>query len=179
MADIGCGDGWSSIGIALSYPEVTIEGFDVDKASVDVAREHAEEYALTDRVVFHALDAAEAPGAGEFQLVTAFECVHDMPDPVAVLAGARRLLADGGSMIVMDERVPEEFTGPGDPVEQLMYGISMLICLPDGMSHPPSVGTGTVMRPDVLRGYALEAGFTSVEVLPVEHEMFRFYRLVP
>jgi SAM-dependent methyltransferase len=179
VADIGCGDGWSSIGIALSYPEVTIEGFDVDKASVDVAREHAEEYALTDRVVFHALDAAEAPGAGEFQLVTAFECVHDMPDPVAVLAGARRLLADGGSMIVMDERVPEAFTGPGDPVEQLMYGISMLVCLPDGMSHPPSVGTGTVMRPDVLRGYALEAGFTSVEVLPVEHEMFRFYRLVP
>lgn len=146
---------------------------------MDVARELAEEYGLTDRVVFHALDGARAPGEGEFHLVTAFECIHDMSDPVSVLAGARRLLAEGGSMIVMDERVPEEFTGPGDPVEQLMYGISMLVCLPDGMSHQPSVGTGTVMRPDVLRGYAVDAGFTSVEVLPIEHEMFRFYRLVP
>jgi hypothetical protein len=54
----------------------------------------------------------------------------------------------------------------------------MLICLPDGLSHPHSVGTGTVMRHDTLLGYAREAGFADVEVLPVEHEMFRFYRLV-
>ena len=70
------------------------------------------------------------------------------------------------------------FTGVGDPVEQLMYGMSMLICLPDGLSHPHSVGTGTVMRRDTLRGYAREAGFDDVEVLPVAHEMFRLYRLV-
>jgi SAM-dependent methyltransferase len=177
VADLGCGEGWSSIGIALSYPAATVTGFDVDPDSVDAARENAASYGLDDRVAFHLVDAAEAPGAGGFDLATAFECVHDLPDPVAVLAGARRLLKPGGSLVVMDERVPEEFTGPGDPVEQLMYGVSMLVCLPDGLSHEPSVGTGTVMRPAVLRGYAEQAGFGSVEVLPIEHEMFRFYRL--
>ena len=59
-----------------------------------------------------------------------------------------------------------------------MYGVSLLVCLPDGLSHAGSVGTGTVMRPDTLRGYARDAGFADVEVLPIEHDMFRFYRLV-
>jgi hypothetical protein len=58
-----------------------------------------------------------------------------------------------------------------------MYGLSVLICLPDGLSHPHSVGTGTVMRHDTLRRYAREAGFGDADVLPVEHEMFRFYSL--
>jgi hypothetical protein len=100
-----------------------------------------------------------------------------MPDPVSVLAGARRLVRDGGAVIVMDERVPERFTGPGDPVEQFMYGISMLVCLPDGLSHEPSAGTGTVMRPETLRRYAVEAGFSGIEVVAIDHDFFRFYRL--
>ena len=58
------------------------------------------------------------------------------------------------------------------------YGYSLLVCLPDGLSHPPSVGTGTVMRPHTLRGYAREAGFTDIEILPIENDFFRFYRLI-
>jgi hypothetical protein len=54
-----------------------------------------------------------------------------------------------------------------------------MICLPDGMSHPGSVGTGTVMRPDTLRHYAQQAGFADIEVLPIENDLWRFYRLVP
>ena len=122
--------------------------------------------------------ATEGAETGAYDLVTAFECIHDMPDPVSVLASARRLVREGGTVLVMDERVPEFFDGPGDPVEQLMYGFSMLVCLPDGLSHAGSVGTGTVMRPATLRRYACDAGFADVEVLPIEHEMFRFYRLV-
>jgi hypothetical protein len=76
-------------------------------------------------------------------------------------------------------RARPAFSGHGDLVEQLMYGISMLICLPDGLSHPHSVGTGTVMRQHTLLGYARQAGFADVAVLPIEHDMFRFYRLVP
>ena len=64
--------------------------------------------------------------------------IHDLPDPVGVLRSARRMVKPGGTVLVMDERVPEEFTGPGDTVEQLMYGISMLVCLPDGL--PRRVG---------------------------------------
>jgi SAM-dependent methyltransferase len=178
VADIGCGDGWSSIGIALHYASVTVDGFDVDGDSVDAARQHAASFGLGDRVRFTQVDAASVPAAGEYDLVAAFECIHDLPDPVAVLRSARRMVRPGGTVLVMDERVPDQFTGPGDPVEQLMYGISMLICLPDGLSHPHSVGTGTVMRRDTLRRYAEEAGFDGIEVLPIEHEMFRFYRLV-
>jgi hypothetical protein len=64
-------------------------------------------------------------------------------------------------------------------VERLMYGYSLMCCLPDGLSTQPSAGTGTVMRPATLEGYAREAGFERVEVLPVEHDFFRFYRLHP
>jgi hypothetical protein len=80
---------------------------------------------------------------------------------------------------VMDENVAETFTAPGDDVEQLMYGWSITCCLPDGLATPGSVGTGTVMRPDTLRRYATDAGFTTVDVLPVQDDFFRFYRLHP
>jgi SAM-dependent methyltransferase len=177
VADIGCGEGWSAIGIGLAYPDARVDGYDVDGPSLEAARRHAVEHGLGDRVSFHLVDAAAADEGG-YDLVTAFECVHDMPDPVSVLAGARRMVRQGGTVLVMDERVPERFSGPGDPIEQLMYGLSMLVCLPDGLSHEGSVGTGTVMRPSTLRGYARQAGFDDLEVLAVEHEMFRFYRLL-
>ncbi len=177
VADIGCGEGWSSIGIALAYPTAQVDGYDVDEASVEAARRHAGEHEVSDRVRFTLVDAGTLPATGDYDLVTAFECIHDLPDPVSVLAGSRRLAKPDGTVLVMDERVPETFTGPGDPVEQLMYGISTLVCLPDGMSHEGSVGTGTVMRPDTLRSYAQQAGFDDLEVLPIEHDFFRFYRL--
>ena len=72
----------------------------------------------------------------------------------------------------------DAFAPDGDELERLMYGFSLFVCLPDGLSSPPSVGTGTVMRPSTLRGYALDAGFESMEVLPIEGFGFwRFYLL--
>ena len=179
VADVGCGHAWSSIGIASAYPRAHVDGFDVDAPSVEAAKVNAAAYGVSDRVQVHLVDGAAVEREGEYDLVIANECVHDLPDPVGVLAGMRRLVAPGGAVLVLDERVPEEFSGPGDPVEQLLYGCSVLICLPDGMSHEPSRGTGTVMRSATLRGYAEEAGFSSVEVLPVEHDTFRLYRLHP
>ncbi|HEX2805183.1 MAG TPA: hypothetical protein VHN80_03325 [Kineosporiaceae bacterium] len=77
----------------------------------------------------------------------------------------------------MDERVPEEFGGASEDVaERLMYGFSLMICLPDGMSHQSSAGTGTVMRPSTLRRYPIEAGFCEIETLPIENDLWRFYR---
>jgi SAM-dependent methyltransferase len=177
VADVGCGEGWSSVGMALAYPEITVDGFDIDKGSVDAANSTAASYGLSDRVRVHLVDAAAVEDHPGYDLVTAFECVHDMGDPVAVLGHMRRIVNDRGAVVVMDERVPDAFTGPGDPVEQLFYGFSTLVCLPDGLSHDGSVGTGTVMRADTLRRYAEEAGFSRLEVLPIEHETFRFYRL--
>ncbi len=179
VADVGCGEGWSSIAMALAYPEITVEGIDLDPESTEAATRCAEKYGVADRVSFRAAEAGGSPGeSGAYTLVTAFECVHDMAGPVEVLASMRQMAAADGHVLVMDERVPESFTGPSDdPVEQLMYGMSLFVCLPDGMSHSPSVGTGTVMRPATLRGYAEQAGFAGVDVLPIENDLFRFYSL--
>ncbi|MCZ2857541.1 class I SAM-dependent methyltransferase [Blastococcus sp. VKM Ac-2987] len=177
VADVGCGEGWSAIGIALAYPAATVDGYDVDVPSVEAARRHAAEAGVGDRVRFEVADAATVGRDGTYDVVTAFECIHDLPQPVDVLAAMRRLAGEDGYVLVMDERVAETFGAPGDDVERLMYGYSVMCCLADGLSSQPSVGTGTVMRPDVLRGYAREAGFDDLEVLPIADDFFRFYRL--
>jgi 2-polyprenyl-3-methyl-5-hydroxy-6-metoxy-1,4-benzoquinol methylase len=177
VGDVGCGMGWSSIGIAQGYPTARVDGFDVDVPSVEQARRYAAESGVADRVQFEVIDAGALGGAAEYDLVTAFECVHDLPDPVAVLAAMRRMVRPDGTVLVMEEKVAERFTAPGDEIERLMYGYSLTCCLPDAMSSQPSVGTGTVMRPETLEGYAREAGFGGIEVLPIEHDFFRFYRL--
>jgi hypothetical protein len=128
-------------------------------------------------VRFHAVDPAEAGHGDGYELVTAFECIHDLPQPVPVLRTMRSMAGEDGIVLVMDENVQPEFVAPGDEVERIMYGFSTLVCLPDGMSHPDSVGTGTVMRPSVLEGYAQEAGFSNVEILPIDGGFWRFYRL--
>jgi hypothetical protein len=80
-------------------------------------------------------------------------------------------------VLVVDERAAESFTAPGDDLERLLYGFSVLCCLPNGLAEQPSAATGTVMRPDTLRRYAAAAGFGGVEILPIEHDLFRLYRL--
>ncbi len=178
VADVGCGMGWSSIGIAKAYPAATVDGFDIDRPSIDRARLNAAEAGVADRVRFESVDVGSLE-AGSYDLVLAFECIHDMPDPVSVLRAMRALVAPGGAVIVMDERVGETFTGEPDPVEQLFYGFSLLCCLPDGRNAPESVATGTVMRQPTFESYAREAGFAGVEALPLDNDFFRFYRLQP
>lgn len=177
VADIGCGDGWSAIALALAYPTIRVDGIDLDPESVEAARHHAASYGVANRVSFHTADAESISAPGTYDLVTAFECVHDMANPVDVLAEMRSVAKPGAPVLVMDERVGDKFTGEPDVVEQLYYGFSLMVCLPDGMSHSPSVGTGTVMRPDTLRGYAQEAGFSGLEILDIENDLFRFYLL--
>ncbi|KTG08320.1 SAM-dependent methyltransferase [Haloprofundus marisrubri] len=177
VADIGCGHGWSSIGIAQAYPNAHVDGYDLDEASIEAAKENAEAYGLTDRVNFEVRDASDSELAGRYDLVTAFECVHDMADPVGALATMRRLANGTGAVIVMDERVGDEFTADADEIEQFLYGCSVFHCLPVGRVGDHSAATGTVMRTETLGGYADEAGFESFEVLPIENEFFRFYRM--
>ncbi len=177
VADVGCGFGWSSIGIAQGYPVVRVEGFDLDAPSVAGAVRNAAEAGVSDRVTFTAADVATLDVAERYDLVCAFECVHDLADPVRVLTEMRRMVRSGGTVLVADEKVAERFTAPGDLVERLMYGYSLTCCLPDGRSAQPSAATGTVLRPATLERYAVEAGFGGVDVLPVEHDLFRFYRL--
>ena len=177
VADVGCGVGWSSMGMAKCYPKIRVDGFDLDPLSVDMARLHARHAGLEDRLQFHEKDAAAPDLADKYDLVTAFECIHDLADPVSVLSAMRDMAGAEGSVIVMDENVGETFTPRGAEAEPLMYGFSVFHCLPSGMAEQPSAGTGTVMRPETLRGYARDAGFQDVEILPIDHFFFRFYRL--
>lgn len=177
VADIGCGYGWSSIGIAQGYPKVRVDGFDLDEPSIERARENADRNRVADRAKFHVRDASDPTLAGQYDLVTAFECIHDMSDPVGALRMMRKLAGDRGSVLVVDERVGDAFTAKGNDVEWMMYGWSILHCLPVGMTEPSSPGTGTVMRADMLRRYAADAGFRNVDILPIDHFFFRFYRL--
>jgi hypothetical protein len=108
-----------------------------------------------------------------------FEALHDMSRPVEVLRSMRRMARPGGTVLVVDERVAEQFTAPADEMERIFYGFSVLCCLPVGRSEQPSAATGTVMRPATLRRYAEEAGYQGVEVLPIENGFFRVYRLLP
>lgn len=176
VAEIGFGGGWASIAIAKAYPGVTVEGFDPDPLSVDLANEYAREHGVASRVLFHAIDAAKVSGDRTFDLVAAFECIHDLSDPVGVLRSMRSLVAEGGTVLVMDERVADEF-GEADDVERFFYGFSITTCLPNGRVETPSAATGTVMRAPVLEKYAREAGFSGIDVLPIENDFFRFYRL--
>jgi 2-polyprenyl-3-methyl-5-hydroxy-6-metoxy-1,4-benzoquinol methylase len=180
VADVACGVGWASIAIARAYPKVRVDGYDPDESSIDIARRLAKEAGLADRVTFEVRDGATIGNEGPYDLAIVIESIHDLPRPAEVLKGIRQSLTPGGTLIVADENVGESFTAPGNEVERLMYGFSFLVCLPSGLSEQPSAATGTVMRPDTLRRYATEAGFTNVDILDqIQHDFLRFYRLTP
>jgi SAM-dependent methyltransferase len=176
VADVACGTGWSSISIARAYPRATVVGIDNDEASITAARETVAREGLADRIDFELADAA-ALDAGDYDLVLVIEALHDLSQPVAALEAMRRLAGGDGAVLVVDERVADSFTAPGDEVERMMYGWSILHCLPTAMVDPQSAATGTAMRIGTLRDYAARAGFGDVEVLPIENDFWRFYRL--
>jgi 2-polyprenyl-3-methyl-5-hydroxy-6-metoxy-1,4-benzoquinol methylase len=180
VADVACGVGWAGIAIARAYPNVRVDGFDLDPSSIALANDYAAEAGLADRVSFQVRDAGDPANEGHYDLAVVIEAIHDMSRPVEALAAIRKMLAPGGTAIIADERVADEFTVPGDPAERLFYGASILLCLPAGMAEQPSAATGTVMRAGTLRRYANEAGFTDVQVIDsIDHPFLRFYRLTP
>jgi 2-polyprenyl-3-methyl-5-hydroxy-6-metoxy-1,4-benzoquinol methylase len=117
--------------------------------------------------------------AGAFDVVTAFECLHDLPFPDAALRAIRGALAPGGVLLVADLRAEPEARFPSGGTERLLYGFSIGVCLPDAMATPGSAQTGTLMRPGVLARLARDAGFTALEEAPVEHDLWRFTVLRP
>jgi SAM-dependent methyltransferase len=179
VADLACGTAWSSIAIARAYPRVTVDAIDVDAASIDAARRNVAAAGLADRVQPTVHDASDPDLGGRYDLVTIFEALHDMNHPVDALRTVRGSLEEGGSVVIADERVAERFTAPGDEIERFNYGWSVLHCLAVANLDEDSAATGTAIRPDTVRAYATEAGFGRVDVLPIEHDFWRFYRLVP
>nr|WP_237503055.1 class I SAM-dependent methyltransferase [Streptomyces sp. SID8374] len=179
IADVACGSGLSTLALARMFPDAEVHGLDLDEASV---RDAEANLAATDpaeglraRVRFGAGDAGEAGPAGH-TLVCVFDALHDMSAPVDVLKACRRLLAPGGAVLLMEPSVGERFTPAAPDSERFHYAVSVLHCLPVGMSRTPSAATGTVMRPETVRTYAAEAGLDT-RVIDVGHPFHRLYRL--
>jgi SAM-dependent methyltransferase len=178
VVDVACGTGWSSIAMTQAYPNIEVHGVDLDSDAIKAARRNAELAGVADRVRFSVTDAAELGGAGGCDLVTIFEALHDMSRPVDALSAARQMLTEDGTLLVADGLVADEFKVPASPRERTEYGWSVVSCLPGAMGDPQTAATGAVMRPSVLRQYALQAGFSEVEVLPIQTDYWRFYRLL-
>jgi SAM-dependent methyltransferase len=179
VADVACGLGRSSIAIARAYPKVTVDGIDLDQASIARAQQLLPASGVEERVAFHCRDAADPELSGRYDLATIFEALHDMSYPVDVLRALRSLLSDGGRVLVGDEKTAARFALDAGDVERLYYGFSVLHCLPVGMVGENAAGTGAVMREDTVRGYAEQAGFADCEVTPIESDFWRFYLLTP
>ena len=199
VLDAGCGVGWSTIALATAFPNARVVGLDLDEASIAEARRNAIEAGVADRVWFvhgNAGDTAavraaaavartgiaDATGgtdaeASGFDLVTVFEALHDMGRPVDALAGFRALLRPGGALLVADERVADAFHVGAEPVERMLYAMSVLHCLPATTAESGTVANGTVLRAPTLRRWAGQAGFGRVDLLEIENPFWRFYRI--
>jgi len=179
VADIGCGYGWSSMGMARGYPKIHVDGFDLDLPSIARAQENARRNGLTERVHFQVRDAGDSSLAGQYDLVTVFEALHDMNNPVGALQTMRRLAKQDGTVLVVDERVGDTFTAQGDDVERMMYGWSITHCLPASLADQPSAAIGTVIREGTVRELAAEGCFGRTDVLDVDGGFFRLYAVHP
>ena len=179
VADVACGVGWASIAIARAYPDVRVDGFDLDESSIELARQNAREAGLSDRLTFQTRDVAQAE-AGAYDIAVIIEAIHDMTQPVAVLSSVRRMLRHDGVALIADEKTEDAFTAPASESERFYYGFSLFTCLPAAMVERPTAAIGTVIRADTMRRLGSEAGFQSVDRLDEPAlEMLRFYLLTP
>jgi 2-polyprenyl-3-methyl-5-hydroxy-6-metoxy-1,4-benzoquinol methylase len=181
VLDLGCGTGYSSAALANAFELIRVDGIDLDPASIAEARSLVAGAGLADRVNFsvaNASDPTALPQSDRYELVTIFEALHDMGDPVSALRAVRPRLAPGGAVLVADERVADTFTAPAAQVDRLMHAASVLHCLPATMAESQTTANGTVLRAPTVRRWAAAAGFVVTE-LPVDNELWRFYRLDP
>jgi 2-polyprenyl-3-methyl-5-hydroxy-6-metoxy-1,4-benzoquinol methylase len=175
VADVGSGAGWSTLAMAKAFPQAEVVGFDADPASVHDAQRNAAAHGVAVR--FEIRDAAAVAEDGPFDLVLVLEALHDMARPDEALRAIRKALAPGGSVLVADEKVGDQFHAPADDLERLMYGWSIVHCLPVAMAEQPTAAIGTVIRAATVQALATGAEFPRVEVVPVDGGFFRLYRL--
>jgi SAM-dependent methyltransferase len=166
VADVGCGYGAPTMAMAQAFTRSRFLGIDVDDASVARARRAAAEAGLGGRVTFEVADAAGLPG-GEYDLVTFFDCLHDLGDPAGALRRARETLARGGSVLLVEHAGSERTEENLNPVGRFFYAASALVCTPNALAQG-SAGLGTIPGEAALRGVAAGAGFSQVRRVDVD-----------
>jgi len=161
VADVGCGVGFSTLLMAEAYPESNFVGYDFHEPSVDEARRHASEHGLGDRVRFEVATAKDIAEQG-FDLITMYDCLHDMGDPRGCAGHMRRILAPGGSWMIVEPIAGDTPAQNMNPVGRLYYNASTMICVPTSLDQEVGEGLGAQAGEAKLTEVIRQGGFESV-----------------
>ncbi|OZM78938.1 bifunctional 2-polyprenyl-6-hydroxyphenol methylase/3-demethylubiquinol 3-O-methyltransferase UbiG [Pseudonocardia sp. MH-G8] len=159
VADVGCGLGSSSVLLARAYPRTTIVGSDYHGESIELARKKAAEAGVGERVTFETATAQTFTGTG-YDLVTMFDCLHDMGDPVGAARRVREALAPDGTWLLVEPNASDVVEENFNPVGRLYYAGSTFLCVPNGMSQAGGYALGAQAGEAAIRQVTVEAGFT-------------------
>lgn len=160
-ADVGCGHGASTLLMAKAYPNSSFHGFDYHEGSVAAARKRAAELDLDDKVQFETAPAARFSGSG-YDLVTFFDCLHDMGDPVGAARHVREVLHPDGVWMIVEPIASDDTAANHNPVGRIFYSASAVFCVPASLSQEVGLGLGAQAGEKRLRDVLSEAGFTRV-----------------
>lgn len=161
VADVGCGVGFSTLLMAAAYPESEFVGFDFHAPSIDEARRHAQEHGCGDRVRFEVATAKDIAEA-DFDLITMYDCLHDMGDPRGCATHMRRILADDGTWMIVEPIAGDAPADNMNPVGRLYYNASTMICVPTSLDQEVGEALGAQAGEGRLAGIIRDGGFASV-----------------
>ena len=181
VADVGCGAGGAAIRLAKAFPKSHVTGYDISQYALERAETKKSE-AGTPNVSFVDPRRDPLPEDGSLDLVTAFDCIHDMTHPLEVMKAIRASLKPDGTWLLVDIKALDTFAEnvAKNPMASLMYGISVMSCMSSAMSVPGGAGLGTLGLPESkAREMAAEAGFTRFHRLDIEHSLNAFYEVRP
>ncbi len=159
VADVGCGYGSSTILMAKAYPNSTFVGSDPHPPSIEAARKAAAEAGVADRVTFEVATAQDYSGSG-YDLVTSFDCLHDMGDPVGAATHVRSTLAQDGTWMIVEPNAGDNLEDNLNPVGRIFYSASTLICIPNSRSQDVGLALGAQAGEARIRTVAEDGGFT-------------------
>jgi 2-polyprenyl-3-methyl-5-hydroxy-6-metoxy-1,4-benzoquinol methylase len=181
VADIGCGAGGAVLMLAAAYPASTFTGYDISQFALVRANERLAEQGLGNASFVDPRSSA-LPDDGSLDLVTTFDCIHDMTDPQGMMHALRAALRDDGAWLLVDIKARDTFEEnvTKNPMAALMYGISVYSCMSSALSAPGGAGLGTLGLPaSKAEAMAREAGFTRFRKMPVDHAINAFYEVRP
>ncbi|HMD92758.1 MAG TPA: class I SAM-dependent methyltransferase [Trebonia sp.] len=159
VADVGCGHGASTILMAQAFPASTFTGSDYHEGSITAARERAAAAGAGDRVRFEIAPAASYSGTG-YDLVTMFDCLHDMGDPVGAARHVRQSLADDGTWLIVEPFAGDRVEENLNPVGRAYYGFSTLLCTPASLSQEVGLALGAQAGEARIRDVVTRGGLT-------------------
>jgi len=159
VADMGCGHGSSTILMAQAFPNSTFFGSDIHEGSIETARKRAEEAGVADRVTFEASPASSYSGR-DYDLVTTFDALHDMGDPVGAARHVRETLADDGTWMIVEPMAGDRIEDNLNPVGRAYYGFSTFLCTPGSLSQEVGLALGAQAGPARIKDVVSAGGFS-------------------